>query len=63
MTTYRSRRGRKVHPRRVIVFSELNPDLKPEQIARIVTQAGLEQARREKEAQAERQAAAEADHA
>lgn len=47
------RRYRKTQGRRVWVFSELNPDLRPEQIARIITSAGLEQARREAEAQAD----------
>lgn len=63
------RRYRKVQNRRVWVFSELNHDLKPETVARIITAAGLEQARRESGAQAERAEAArsiegeEDDHA
>lgn len=44
------RRYRKRPDRRVWVFSELNHDLRPEQIAHILTAAGLEQARREAEA-------------
>lgn len=36
-----------------LVFSDVNRDLRPEQIARIITSAGLEQARLEAEAQAE----------
>lgn len=54
------RRYRKTHDRRVWVFSELNQDLRPEQIARIITAAGLEQARLESEARAEM--AAQASH-
>ncbi|MDQ4214763.1 hypothetical protein [Microbacterium capsulatum] len=52
MTNARSgrRRYRKSPGRRVWVFSELNHDLRPEQIARIITNAGLEQARLEAEA-------------
>ncbi|TAM66487.1 MAG: hypothetical protein EPN48_15560 [Microbacteriaceae bacterium] len=44
------RRYRKSAGRRVWVFSELNHDLRPEQIAHIITAAGLEQARLEAEA-------------
>lgn len=44
------RRYRKRPDRRVWVFSELNHDLRPEQIAKILTAAGLEQARLEAEA-------------
>lgn len=44
------RRYRKRPDRRVWVFSELNHDLRPEQIANILTAAGLEQARLEAEA-------------
>lgn len=44
------RRYRKTADRRVWVFSELRADLRPEQIARILTAAGLEQARLEAEA-------------
>jgi hypothetical protein len=47
------RRYRKSRDRRVWVFSELNHDLRPEQIAKIITRAGLEQARLETEALAE----------
>ena len=48
--------------RRVWVISELNHDLRPEHVARIITAAGLEQARLEAEAQAaaETQAATKA---
>lgn len=46
------RRYRKSQGRQVWVFSELNRDLRPEQIAKIITAAGLEQARREAEARA-----------
>lgn len=46
------RRYKKAHGRSVWVFSDLNRDLRPEQIAKILTSAGLEQARREAEAQA-----------
>lgn len=46
-----SRRYRKAHDRRVWVFSELNHDLTPDQIAKIIATAALEQARREREAQ------------
>jgi hypothetical protein len=47
------------------VFSELNNELRPEQVARIITAAGLEQARRESEARAdaEHRAEEEAGHA
>lgn len=47
------RRYRKSSGRRVWVFSELNHDLRPEQIAKIITAAGLEQARLEAAAQAD----------
>lgn len=47
------RRYRKAADRRVWVFSELRHDLRPEQIASIITAAGLEQARLEAEAAAE----------
>lgn len=47
------RRYRKSSERHVWVFSDVNRDLRPEQIARIITSAGLEQARLEAEAQAE----------
>lgn len=49
-----SRRGyQKSSRRRVWVFSELNHDLRPTQLAKIITVAGLEQARLEAAAQAE----------
>lgn len=47
------RRYRKTADRRVWVFSELRHDLRPDQIASIITAAGLEQARLEAEAAAE----------
>jgi len=47
-----SRRYRKSHDRRVWVFSALNHDLTPDQIAKIIATAALEQARRERDAQA-----------
>lgn len=47
------RRYHKSSGRRVWVFSELNRDLRPEQVAKIITVAGLEQARLEAAAQAE----------
>lgn len=47
------RRYRKSSQRRVWVFSDVNRELRPEQIARIITTAGLEQARLEAEAQAQ----------
>lgn len=52
------RRYRKNSGRRVWVFSELNHDLRPEHVARIITAAGLEQARLEAEAQAATEVAA-----
>jgi hypothetical protein len=48
------RRYRKSADRRVWVFSELNHDVTPEAVAKILTAAGLQQARREASAQAER---------
>lgn len=56
---------RKSQDRGVWVFSELNRDLRPEQIARIITAAGLEQARREAAAIAdnEKRRGEEDDHA
>lgn len=52
MTNHKSRRRyRKTSGRRVWVFSELNTDLRPEQVAHIITTAGLEQARLEAAAQ------------
>lgn len=50
------RRYRKTQGRRVWVFSELNHDLRPEQVAKIITAAGLERARLEAEAQAQTEA-------
>lgn len=47
------RNYKKNRDRRVWVFSELNRDLRPEQIAKIITSAGLEQARLEAQAQAD----------
>lgn len=55
------RRYMKSQDRRVLVFSELNHDLRHEQIARIITAAGLEQARLEAEARAEAAAQAAQD--
>jgi hypothetical protein len=49
------RRYRKSPGRRVWVFSELNTDLRPEHVAKIITSAGLEQARLEAEARAQRE--------
>ena len=56
MTTRRKtpRRYRKSADRRIWVFSELNHDVTPEAVAKILTVAGLEQARHEAAAQAER---------
>ena len=47
------RRYRKSVDRRVQVFSESNSDRRTERIARIITSAGLEQARLEAAARAE----------
>ena len=47
------RRYRKSVDRRVQVFSESNSDTRTERIARIITSAGLEQARLEAAARAE----------
>lgn len=47
------RRYRKSAGRRVWVFSELNHDLTPSQMAKIITAAGLEQAHLEADARAE----------
>lgn len=52
------RRYRKSADRRVWVFSELNHDLTPEQMAKVLTSAALEQARRERAAQNAQQHAA-----
>ncbi|GAB3608370.1 hypothetical protein GCM10027414_04950 [Humibacter ginsengiterrae] len=46
------RRYRKSTGRRVWVFSELNHGLTPAQMAKVITAAGLEQARLEAEARA-----------
>ena len=46
-TSYRHRNS---HDRRVWVFSQLNHDLQPEQIARIIVAASLAQAQREADA-------------
>jgi len=48
-----SRRYRKAQDRRVWVFSELNHDLTPDQLAKVIATAALEQARRERDAQAQ----------
>lgn len=50
------RRYRKSRDRRVWVFSELNHDLRPDQIAKILVSGGLERARREAEARSEEEA-------
>lgn len=47
------RRYRKTSGRHVWVFSEHNHDLRPEQLAKIITAEGLDQARREAEARAQ----------
>jgi cytochrome c-type biogenesis protein CcmH/NrfG len=57
MSTRRNQRRR--YPRRnrrVWVFSELNADLRPEQLATLITSVSLEQARAEAEARAEHDA-------
>lgn len=53
MTSNRAprRRYRKTAERRVWVFSELNHDLTPEQMAKVLTSAALEQARLELDAE------------
>lgn len=62
MTNRQSRRRyRKSADRRVWVFSELNHDLRPEQLAKVLVAAALEQARLEQEAR--RQQAQEDEHA
>lgn len=53
------RRYRKAQDRRVWVFSELNHDLTPDQLAKVIASAAVEQARLEREAQAEHLAAEE----
>ncbi len=50
-----SRRYRKVQDRRVWVFSELNHELTPEHLAKVIAAAALERARLERDAQAEQQ--------
>ena len=61
MTNRQSRRRyRKSADRRVWVFSELNHDLKPEQLAKVLVSAALEQARLEQEAR--RQQADDDEH-
>lgn len=55
------RRYRKTQGRRVWVFSELNQQLRPDQIAKIITAAGLEQARLEADAQADDTCRVESD--
>jgi len=50
------RRYRKTQDRRVWVFSELNHDLTPDQLARVIATAALEQARRERDAKAQHDA-------
>lgn len=47
------RRDRKTRDRRIQVFSELNQELRPEQIAKILITLGLEDARKEADARAE----------
>ena len=57
MTSRRSaprRRYRKAADRRVWVFSELNHELTPETMAKVLTSAALEQARLEHDAQQQR---------
>lgn len=49
------RRYQKRRPRRIWVFSEFNRNLRPEQIAKILAAAGLEQFLREAEARKERE--------
>ena len=62
MTSRRSaprRRYRKAADRRVWVFSELNHELTPETMAKVLTSAALEQARLEHDAQQQRDDPAE----
>lgn len=48
MTNSKPRRPRQRRPARpVFVFSEMNHELRPEDLARIIVRAGLEQARRD----------------
>lgn len=53
------RRYRKAQDRRVWVFPELNHDLTPDQLAKVIASSALEQARLEREAQSEHLAAEE----
>ena len=53
------RRYRKAADRRVWVFSELNHELTPETMAKVLTSAALEQARLEHDAQQQRVDSAE----
>lgn len=53
------RRYRKNSGRSVLVLSELNHDLRPEQVGKIITAADLEQARLEAAAQADARAEAQ----
>lgn len=57
MTSHKrsSRRYRKSPDRRVWVFSELNHDLTPDQLAKVIASAALEQARLEHEAKRQRE--------
>lgn len=50
------RRYRKTRDRRIRAFSELNHDLRPEQIAKILVTLGLDEARKEAEARADEEA-------
>lgn len=50
-----TRRYRKSQDRRVWVFSELNHDLTPDQLAKVIASAALEQARLEREAKRQRE--------
>lgn len=54
MSRKHKRRYRKMTDRRVWVSGEVNQNLRPEQIARAITAAALEQARLEAEAANER---------
>lgn len=61
MTTRHTRRHyRKAEDQRVWVLSEANGDLTPQTMARVLASAALEQARRERDAQQQRQEATEA---
>ncbi len=59
-TRHTRRRYRKAEDRRVWVLSEANEDLTPQTMARVLASAALEQARREYEAQQQRQEPTEA---